>query len=100
MVPAINYPTGATLTKLIAAVDGVLSLDFDTAIPGHGPLLTRAQVQTYRQNLVTLKQRMKEAVTGSVKKDDLATRIKLDDLGWPFSPAQLTAMYDDAVEDK
>jgi len=100
MVPAINYPTGATLTKLLAAVDGILSLDFDTAIPGHGPLVTRAQVQSYRQNLVTLRQRLKQAVASGVKKEDLATKFKLDDLGWPFSPAQLTAMYDEAAQEK
>ena len=100
MVPAINYPTGASLTKLIAAVDGILSLDFDTAIPGHGPLMTRGQVQTYRQNLVTLKERLKQAIAGGVKKEEIAAKLKLDDLGWPFSAPQLTALYDEAAQER
>jgi glyoxylase-like metal-dependent hydrolase (beta-lactamase superfamily II) len=100
LVPAINYPTGANLTKLIAAVDGILRLDFDTAIPGHGPVLTRSTVQTYRQNLGVLKQRITNAVITAVKKDELPTKIKLDDLGWPLAPALLSSMYDEMAAEK
>jgi glyoxylase-like metal-dependent hydrolase (beta-lactamase superfamily II) len=100
LVPAINYPTGATLTKLIGVVDAILALDFDTAIPGHGPVMTRAQVQTYRTNLTTLKQRMKDAVAGGVSKTDLASRIKLDDLGWPLAAGLLASIYDEVAAEK
>ena len=100
LVPAINYPTGANLTKLMATLDGLLKLDFDTVIPGHGPVLTRSTVQTYRQNLGVLKQRMKDAVAAGVKKDDLATKIKLDDFGWPLAPALLASMYDEMAAEK
>jgi glyoxylase-like metal-dependent hydrolase (beta-lactamase superfamily II) len=100
LVPAINYPTGANLTKLMAAVDGILKLDFDTAIPGHGPVLTRSTVQTYRQNLGVLKQRMKDAVRAGVKKEELPTKIKLDDLGWPLAPALLSSMYDEMAAEQ
>jgi len=100
LVPAINYPTGANLGKLIAAVDGILGLDFDTAIPGHGPLMTRAQVQTYRQKLGTLQQRMRDAAKAGVKKEELAAKIKLDDLGWPLAPALLASMLDEVSSEK
>jgi hypothetical protein len=95
LVPAINYPTGAHLTKLMTDVDGILKLDFDVAIPGHGPDLTKAQVQNYRERLGVLKQRMQDAVRGGVKKEELAAKIKLDDLGWPLAPALLGSMYDE-----
>jgi glyoxylase-like metal-dependent hydrolase (beta-lactamase superfamily II) len=100
LVPAINYPTGATLTRLISVLDNVLKLDFDTAIPGHGPVLTRPQVQTYRDNLGTLKQRIRAAVGSGALKEDLAKTIKLDDLGWPLTAAVLSSMYDEAAAEK
>jgi glyoxylase-like metal-dependent hydrolase (beta-lactamase superfamily II) len=100
LVPAINYPTGATLTRLISVLDNVLKLDFDTAIPGHGPVLTRQQVQLYRDNLGTLKQRIRAAVKAGTRKDDLPKAVKLDDLGWPLAAAVLSSMYDEAAAEK
>lgn len=100
LIPAINYPTGATLTKLMATVDGILSLDFDTAIPGHGPVMTRAQVATYRANLQTLKARVKDAVTKGVPKTELASKLTLTDLGWPLGAPLLASIYDEVAAEK
>jgi glyoxylase-like metal-dependent hydrolase (beta-lactamase superfamily II) len=100
LVPAINYPTGATLSKLLATIDGLLKLDFDTAIPGHGPVLTKAQLQTYREKLGTLKQRMRDAVRTGAKKEELSKTIKLDDLGWPLAQGLLASMYDEVAAEK
>jgi glyoxylase-like metal-dependent hydrolase (beta-lactamase superfamily II) len=97
LVPAINYPTGANLTRLMATLDGALKLDFDTAIPGHGPVLTKAQVQTYREKLTTLKQRLRDAVRTGAKKEELSKTLKLDDLGWPLAQNLLASMYDEVA---
>lgn len=97
LVPAINYPTGANLATLMATLDRVLGLDFDALIPGHGPVLTRAQLQTYRQNLGTLQTRMRDAVKSGVPKDELSKQIKLDDLGWPLAQNLLALMYDEVA---
>jgi glyoxylase-like metal-dependent hydrolase (beta-lactamase superfamily II) len=100
LVPAINYPTGANLAKLMTTLDGVLKLDFEMAIPGHGPVLTKAQVQNYREKLTTLKERMREAVRSSARKDELAKTIKLDDLGWPLAQNLLASIYDEVAAEK
>ena len=34
------------------------------------------------------------------KKEEIAARLKLDDLGWPFSAPQLTALYDEAAQER
>jgi hypothetical protein len=62
--------------------------------------MTRAQVQTYRQKLGTLQQRMRDAAKAGVKKEELAAKIKLDDLGWPLAPALLGSMLDEVSAEK
>jgi glyoxylase-like metal-dependent hydrolase (beta-lactamase superfamily II) len=37
-----------------STLDRVLALDFDTVIPGHGEVTTRAALQTYREFMATL----------------------------------------------
>jgi cyclase len=95
LTPFVDRSNGGSLVQWITTLDGVLELDFDTAIPGHGPVLTRDQVRTFRQKLVTLRQRMTDVVKSGAKKEDLATRLKTDDLGWPFPPERLNELWDE-----
>ena len=95
LTPFVDRSNGGSLVQWITTLDGVLKLDFDTAIPGHGPVLTKDNVRTFRQNLVTLRQRMTEVVKAGVKKEDLGKRLKTDDLGWPFPPERLNELWDE-----
>jgi cyclase len=95
LTPFVDRASGGSLVDWIATLDGVLKLDFDTAIPGHGPVLTKANVQTFRQKLVTLRQRMTEVVNSGAKKEELLTKLKTDDLGWPFPPERLNELWDE-----
>lgn len=40
-MPVIDYAAGGSAVELIATIDTLLRLDFDTSIPGHGRLMTR-----------------------------------------------------------
>jgi glyoxylase-like metal-dependent hydrolase (beta-lactamase superfamily II) len=95
LTPFVDRSNGGSLVQWIATLDGVLKLDFDTAIPGHGPVLTKDNVRTFRQNLVTLRQRMTEVVKAGARKEDLGKRLKTDDLGWPFPPERLNELWDE-----
>lgn len=75
-------------------MDAVLRLDFNTAIPGHGPLITKAQVQIFRDKLGTLQQRMSELIKSGGKKEDVA-KVKIDDLNWPLQQRALENVYTD-----
>ena len=79
----------------MATLDRVLTLDFDSAIPGHGPVLTKADIRTFRDKMLTLNQRMAALITSGGGRQDIATKIKLDDLGWPFQPDALNGLYDE-----
>ena len=50
--PLIDYPGGGSLVEWPKTLDAVMKdLDFDTVIPGHGPVTTKANLLTYRNNV-------------------------------------------------
>jgi cyclase len=62
--PLVDLASGGAVDGLIAAVDRVLAMaDANTRIiPGHGPLGDRAALLTYRTMLVTVRDRITQAV--------------------------------------
>ena len=95
--PFMDFRNGGSGLEWTATLDGILSLEFDTVIPGHGPVMTRAEVQIFRDRMQTLQDRMRAAVAAGVSRDDIANEIETDDLDWPFRPAALQAFYDEVV---
>jgi len=41
------------------SLDEILNMDFDLAIPGHGPIVTKAQVAEIRSKMGAVQQRMR-----------------------------------------
>jgi glyoxylase-like metal-dependent hydrolase (beta-lactamase superfamily II) len=95
LTPFVDRANGGSLVEWIGTLDRVLQLDFDTAIPGHGPVLTKDDIRTFRQNLATLRQRMTEVVKAGAKREELGKRLKTDDLGWPFPEARLDELWNE-----
>ena len=93
--PFMDYANGGSGLAWTATLDRVLELDFDTVIPGHGPVLTKAEVHTFRDRMATLQDRMRAAVDAEVGRDDVPDRVRTADLDWPFRPAALRAFYDE-----
>lgn len=60
--PFIDSSSGGSADGVVAAVDRVLALATDKTkiIPGHGPLASKADLQTYRDLLATVTQRIKQ----------------------------------------
>jgi cyclase len=48
----VDYPGGGSAKEWPKAIDQALALSFDTAIPGHGLVSTRADLEAYRQRAV------------------------------------------------
>ena len=96
LTPFMDYAAGNGSGKeWVATLDNVLKLDFDMAIPGHGPVLTKADVRAFRDRMQTLNERMAALIKSGGTRQDIASRIKLDDLGWPFQPDALYGLYDE-----
>lgn len=81
-MPVMDYRNGASAVEWVRVLDEVLKLDFDTVIPGHGPLLTKARVREDRDKLARMNQRMLELVKANVPLEAVFDRLQLADLGW------------------
>ena len=55
--PLIDYTGGGSLKAWTQTLDAALQLDFDTVIPGHGPVTTKAGLLEYRNNVEKLRNR-------------------------------------------
>ena len=96
LTPNMDYAAGHGSGKeWVATLDNVLKLDFDTAIPGHGPVLTKAQVKVFRDKMQTLNERMAALIKGGGRKEDIPVKLKTDDLDWPFPKGGLDGLYDE-----
>jgi len=92
--PLIDYPGGSAL-EWKRVLDTMLKLDFDTAIPGAGPILTKADVQAFKTKFDTVIDRATELVRKGVPKDQLLAQIKTDDIGWAPRIPQVDAFIEE-----
>ncbi len=95
-MPVIDYPGGGSAVEFITTIDRLLTLDFDTMIPGHGKLMTKDEVRAYRARFQTMNDRMRALIRKGVTKDQMKTldqaraRLGLSDLGWDNSVSTTT----------
>ena len=78
----------------------MLKLDFDTAVPGAGPVLTKADVQAFRTKFTTVMMRASELVQKGVPKDQLMMQLKTDDIGWAPRVPQIDPFYEELSKKK
>ncbi|BDI30400.1 cyclase [Capsulimonas corticalis] len=80
--PFIDYNSGGWIGGMIAGLDHVLSLsDAHTKIiPGHGPLATRAEVQSARDMLATVRGRIQPMVSARKTLDQVIAAKPTRDL--------------------
>lgn len=87
-MPVIDYAGGGSALEFITTIDRMLKIDFDTAIPGHGRVMTKDDVRAYRTRFETLNRRMRDLARRKVPREQIATldqarrALGLSDLGW------------------
>jgi glyoxylase-like metal-dependent hydrolase (beta-lactamase superfamily II) len=77
----VDYAQGGSFTEWSAVLDGLLGLDFDTVIPGHGPVSTRRDVVAFKADLEAMRGRLIELLRQGTTRAELI-RILEDDYGW------------------
>jgi len=82
IAPFIDYGNGGSSRGWVGTMNNVLSLDFDTAIPGHGTLMDRRDVLNFRNQMEAVRSRMAELIRGGLRSSDAADRIKDSRLSW------------------
>jgi glyoxylase-like metal-dependent hydrolase (beta-lactamase superfamily II) len=93
--PLVDYAGGGSALEWTPVLDAMLKLDFDTAIPGAGPILTKADVQGYRTKFSTVIGRATDLVRKGVAKDQLLMQLKTDDIGWAPRVPQIDPFYEE-----
>src|SRR5215813_2609216 len=98
--PIVDFANGGSAVEWTKILDGVLSLDFEQAVPGRGEPKSKADVQAYRMKFDTVVKRAADAIKAGATKDQLASQVKTDDLGWQFQPAFYGSLYDELSKSK
>ena len=81
----IDYGNGGSFVEWVDTLDNMLALDFVTAIPGHGDLLTKDEVRAFRNKFATLETRARELISQGMAPEEFVTTIEAGDLGWDMT---------------
>ena len=79
--PLIDYPGGGSVVEWTKTLDEALKLDFDTVIPGHGPVTNKAGLLTYRNNVEKLRNRAQGLIRQGKSQDEVAM-VMTTEFGW------------------
>jgi cyclase len=77
----VDYVQGGSFIEWSKTLDGVLTLDFDTVIPGHGPVSTKADLVKFKADLETMRGRLAGLIKQGNTKAEIV-KILEDDYGW------------------
>ena len=96
--PIMDFANGGSAVEWTQILDGVLKLDFEMAIPGRGEPKSKADVMAYRNKFATFVSRGQDAIKAGATKENFASQVKTDDLGWTFQPAVFNGLYDELTK--
>jgi glyoxylase-like metal-dependent hydrolase (beta-lactamase superfamily II) len=77
----VDYVQGGSFMEWSKTLDGILKLDFDTVIPGHGPLSTKADLVKFKSDLETMRGRLIGLLKQGNTKAQIVKTLE-DDYGW------------------
>jgi glyoxylase-like metal-dependent hydrolase (beta-lactamase superfamily II) len=77
----IDYNTGGSLNGRAKVADAALKLDWNTVIPGHGPVTDRAGFMKWRTDTDAIRNRVTSMVREGKTKDDV-TKMLVNEFGW------------------
>ena len=80
--PFIDYANGGSSRGWVNTMNNILSLDWNTAIPGHGEVMGRRDVLNFRNQMESVRIRMAELVRQGLVAGDASEAIKDPNLSW------------------
>jgi len=80
--PFIDYANGGSSRSWVNTMNNILSLDWNTAIPGHGEVMGRRDVLNFRNQMESVRIRMTELVRQGLVAGDAQEAIKDPNLSW------------------
>ncbi len=86
--PLIDYTGGGSLVEWAETLDGAMKLDFETVIPGHGPVTNKTGLLTYRNNVEKLKTRAQGLIRQGKSQEEVGKVIGAE-FGWAPNSLQM-----------
>ena len=75
----IDYAGGGSAKEWTKTLDGVLSLDFDTVVPGHGARTTsREELRKFRDSTLTHRNRVSERIRTKASREEIRAMLMKD----------------------
>ncbi len=72
----IDYAGGGSARAWSRTLDEVLRLDFDTVVPGHGPVTNKAELANFRDSTIRLRNRTRELLSGGASRDEVEQMLR------------------------
>jgi cyclase len=92
----IDYSGGGSAVEWPGTLRSALQLDFDTVVPGHGPIATKQEMADFRQSAIRLVARVREMNRAKKSKDDIS-KMLVTEFHW--SPLHLMRGLNGVVEE-
>src|ERR1039457_7178563 len=86
--PLIDYPGGGSVVEWPKTLDAAMKLDFDTVIPGHGAVTTKAGLLSYRNNVEKLRARAAGLIREGKSQEDVG-KVMTAEFGWAPAGMQM-----------
>jgi glyoxylase-like metal-dependent hydrolase (beta-lactamase superfamily II) len=80
--PYMDFAAGGSAVEWTQVIDETAKLDFDTIIPGHGPLGDRAGLAKWRADFITMRDRVHGMVQRGESKESIS-KVLIDEFKWP-----------------
>ena len=77
----VDAVQGGSLLEWTRTLDRTLQLDFDTVIPGHGPVATKADLMRFNADIAAMRSRLQGMVKGGAGRDEIVQTVERD-YGW------------------
>jgi glyoxylase-like metal-dependent hydrolase (beta-lactamase superfamily II) len=76
--PFVDYASGGSGVEWPRTIERVLQLDFDTVIPGHGPVLKRADLVKWKQGWEQFREELRSRKHSGTAKEEAAKSLTVD----------------------
>ena len=86
--PLIDYPGGGSVVEWTKTLDQAMKLDFETVIPGHGPVTNKAALQAYRDNVEKLRNTAARMIREGKSQGEVGKAMTAD-FGWAADGLQM-----------
>ena len=74
----IDYPGGGSARDWTKTLDGVLQLDFDSVVPGHGLVTTKQELRKFRDSTLTLRNRVHDMLAQNKSRAEIEKMLRSD----------------------